>query len=209
MEELGKKKIEIFLEGLDVFENPELKLEQYPTDSTIASEMIHTAILSGDIRGKILADLGAGTGRLGIGAIFGNPERIFLVEVDKRALEVAKLNLEKLRKLIDFTTEVVFLNCHVEEFKEKVDTILMNPPFGKFKKGADKTFLEKSLELGNVIHTLLNFNSEPFVRALCRERGFEIYFIKNLQMKIKYSFPHHRKKIHTQPVDYYRLVRER
>ena len=36
------------------------------------------------------------------------------------------------------------------------DTVLQNPPFGVQKRAADRKFLEKALEVGNVVYSLHN-----------------------------------------------------
>ncbi len=83
----SKKQLAVALSRLQNFEKPSFKLEQYPTDSEIAAEIIWFADLNNDIRNKIIADLGCGTGILGIAATFFNPEMVYFVDVDQRTLK--------------------------------------------------------------------------------------------------------------------------
>lgn len=63
------KNLQSALEGFETFKNPKIKLEQYTTSPHIAACILHTAQFTyGDIKGKIVADLGCGSGVLSIGA---------------------------------------------------------------------------------------------------------------------------------------------
>ncbi|MBO4763982.1 MAG: class I SAM-dependent methyltransferase, partial [Candidatus Methanomethylophilaceae archaeon] len=59
---MKKKDLEISLQSLETFRNPKVRLEQYPTPSVIASDILFSAYAAGDIAGKRVADLGCGTG---------------------------------------------------------------------------------------------------------------------------------------------------
>ena len=76
-----KKQLAIFLSRLQSFDKPSLKLEQYPTDSEIAAEVIWHAQLAQDLQDKSIADLGCGTGILGIGCMFFEPKKVFFVDI--------------------------------------------------------------------------------------------------------------------------------
>ena len=54
---------------LKAFIHPKVKQEQYTTDSEPAAEVLHSAYMNHDIKNKIIADLGCGTGILGIGCL--------------------------------------------------------------------------------------------------------------------------------------------
>ena len=66
---MTKTQLAVELSRLKTFQKPKMYLEQYPTDSEIAADMLWSADMQGDIEGKVIADLGAGTGILGIGAL--------------------------------------------------------------------------------------------------------------------------------------------
>ena len=71
------KEVESFIQDLDGFENPKIKLEQYETPAHIAARMIHTIESSfGDLNGKMVADLGCGCGNLTVGAALMEPTHI-------------------------------------------------------------------------------------------------------------------------------------
>ena len=65
---MRKWKLEETLQSVEVFREPNYKLEQYPTSAHLASCILQTATNNGDIEGKIVADIGCGTSILSIGA---------------------------------------------------------------------------------------------------------------------------------------------
>ncbi|MFA7690748.1 MAG: RsmD family RNA methyltransferase, partial [Methanofastidiosum sp.] len=93
---MKKKQLEIFLSNLKEMEDPDMFEEQYTTPGDIAAEIIFFAYHRGDIEGKTIIDLGAGTGRLGIASLLLRAKKVYFVEKDKRAIEILKDNLETL-----------------------------------------------------------------------------------------------------------------
>jgi len=92
------------------FENPQLGLEQYPTPPDLAAHVIHLADLQGDIAGRTVIDLGAGTGMLTLGAALRGPARVVGVEVDRRQLRPhvkIKTALEQQLQFIGYKQMVV------------------------------------------------------------------------------------------------------
>ena len=92
----SKSQLAIILSKLEVFSDPKVKAEQYVTDSEAAASALWNANLLGDIEGKVIADLGCGTGNLGIGAMLLGARRILLIDSDEGALKIAKNNILKL-----------------------------------------------------------------------------------------------------------------
>ena len=90
----SKKQLAVALSRLQSFEKPSFKLEQYPTDSEIAAEVLWFASQYGDLDNKEIADLGCGTGILGIGALMLESKSLNFVDIDERALRKLKQNLQ-------------------------------------------------------------------------------------------------------------------
>ena len=67
-----KKQLGISLSKLNKIEQPNLLLEQYQTDSEIASEILWTAFLNGNIENKTIADFGTGNGIFAYGSLLLN-----------------------------------------------------------------------------------------------------------------------------------------
>lgn len=63
------KKFVALLQSVSDFEEPQFQLEQYRTTPEIAAHMLYTIHQTyDDIENKLVADLGCGTGMLGIAA---------------------------------------------------------------------------------------------------------------------------------------------
>ena len=83
---MSKSELAIRLSKLKGFGSPSVALEQYPTDSEMAAELLWSACMRGDVSGKAVADLGCGTGVLGIGCLLMGAEKVFFVDSDGEAL---------------------------------------------------------------------------------------------------------------------------
>ncbi len=188
----SKKKLAILLSKLETFSNPKLHLEQYPTDPNIASELLWKAYLEGNISDKIIADLGAGTGILGIGALLLGSRKVFFVEKDNEAIEILRKNLQDF-KVPGESFEIELMD--ISEFTEMVDTVVFNPPFGIQKKYSDRPFLEKSVEIGNAIYLIHNAGAEEYLVNFYENNGFkvEIFYRGKMLIRNQYFF-HEREK---------------
>lgn len=63
------KELESWLQELQGFDTPKVTLEQYQTPPHIAAHIAHTIEASfGDLKGKLVADLGCGCGMLTVAA---------------------------------------------------------------------------------------------------------------------------------------------
>ena len=138
------------------FYQPKPELEQYSTPVDIVAEMIKLANAQGDLSGNVV-DLGCGTGRLAIGAALLGAE-VTGYEIDDDALELAKSYSKK------NDLEIEWINLAIENINKKYDTVLMNPPFGSQRPGADRAFLKKSLEIGTKIWTIHMVETKDFVK---------------------------------------------
>lgn len=203
MGKLTQKKLEIMLQKLEIFKNPKINLEQYPIDAYTAANILFFAHFNKDIQDKIILDLGCGTGRLAIGAALLGAKRVIGVDIDKEAIEIARRNSEK------FEININWIVSDIRDFDQKVDTIIMNTPFGVQKKHADRIFLQKAFELtDDVIYSLHKFSNQ--------NRNFLITLVDNfckvdkiveLEIRIPHQFKFHQKKSHKVQVDLFRLIR--
>src|SRR3989344_9496721 len=95
----SKSRLAIELSKLKVFEQPDLATEQYPMDSEHGAEVLWDAYFKGDIENKTVADLGCGTGILGIGALLLGARLTYFVDSDEEAIKIAKENLKKFEEI--------------------------------------------------------------------------------------------------------------
>src|SRR3989344_6785060 len=103
----SKKALAVLLSMLEGFKGPKVSVEQYTTDAEIAAEVLWEAFMKMDI-GKVSVDLGCGTGILGIGLLLMGKVRVYMVDSDEYALEVAKKNMKKVQSEYKVPGEAVF-----------------------------------------------------------------------------------------------------
>lgn len=188
-----RRSLAVELSRLKVFEKASESDEQYPTDSETAAFLLWNAYMLGDIKNKIIADLGAGTGILGIGALLLGAKKAIFVEKDSEAVRVLKENLKGFEGFqINF--------CDIKDFKIKVSTVIMNPPFGTRNRGADREFLLKAFEISKVVYSMHLKGSESFLKNVCADNSKEITHLWNYKLQLKQSLKHHKKLIHRVPI---------
>ena len=200
---MRKKHLAMLLSKLEGFKNPKPELEQYRTPGDVAAELLWLANGLGDIGGKVVADLGAGTGVLTVGACLLGARKVYAVEKDAEAVEVLRRNL--VRTGLGECVEIV--NADVSEFGERVDTVVMNPPFGSQRKHADRPFLEKAFEVAGTVYSI-HLAKPPvrtFIERFAREHGFVITHRLALPLEIPAQFHFHRKRLERILVDLYRF----
>ncbi len=156
MEKVNKKKLEILLEELRVPDSLDSRLEQYFTDSSLASSILFYAFYRGDIKNRTVADLGSGNGIFAYGSAFLGAQQVYAVELDPGLSSVIEDNCSYLN--------VEVLNQDVSQFQKPVDTIIMNPPFGSVVSHADRPFLETAIRSAKMIYSVHNEKSYKFVR---------------------------------------------
>lgn len=152
---------------ISVLDEPKIQFEQYPTTPHLAARMLYTAdTVYDDIEDKAIGDFGSGCGILSIAAnilgaglvgefmllwfdIYSLIWNSYSVgfDIDPDAIKIAQENSE------NFEVDIDFVNTNLSEatlegFKGKLDTIIMNPPFGtKNNKGVDMVMLKRAIDV--------------------------------------------------------------
>jgi len=185
MDAIKKSKMEIILSKLKVFSKPSLELEQYPLDGKNASDILWTAFSLGNIEKKTIADLGCGTGILGIGALLLGANKVYFLDKSQSAVQIAKENLQFVEKELDIElkSKALFLVGDINDFKTKVQTVIENPPFGTKTEHADKLFLEKAMEIANVVYSIHKTSTLDFIEKFAKKNNFD------LTNKVRFAFP--------------------
>ncbi|XP_009607552.1 uncharacterized protein LOC107797895 isoform X4 [Nicotiana tabacum] len=186
------KQLEGLLGSLEQFSSPKIELEQYPTGAHIASRMLYTADNSfEDVNSKVVADFGCGCGTLGLAAGLLGAGSVIGLDIDIESLEIASANADEL---------------------EVVETVVMNPPFGTRRKGADMEFLSAAMKVASqAVYSLHKTTTREHVkRAALREynaRTAEV--ICELRYDVPQLYKFHKKKEVDIAVDLWRLVPQR
>jgi putative methylase len=185
---MKKKTLEIRLQQVPPHPAPRPELEQYPTPANIAADVLYRAHANGDIAGRKVIDLGCGTGIFAIGAALLGAGEVTAVDIDEKAVDVAR------KAAMDMKVDIKFLVSDVEEIKGSWDTVLMNPPFGAQKKHADRPFLMKALSLSNVVYSLHLTKTQDFIEKETSKLGGIITDRKTYEFEIRYTFEFHEKE---------------
>ncbi|OLD02317.1 hypothetical protein AUG19_07705 [archaeon 13_1_20CM_2_54_9] len=198
---MSKRQLEIRLGKLKILESPRLKLEQYPVSPEVAAELLYMAGFEhDDLHGKKIAELGTGTGRLAIGAALMGAQSVLGVDVDERALVLARENAAGLGAVVDWA------NRRMEDVKGEFDTVIMNPPYGTRLRHHDVKFLLKGFQLAPVTYSIHKSSTRDFLSELIKKHGRRVDEIRSMRMVIPHLFSFHKRKWAGIDVDVYRTM---
>src|SRR6058998_946953 len=183
---LSKRQLEINLSKMRIREDPDLSLEQYPVSPEVGAELLFMAGFEHrDIIGRKVLDLGAGTGRLAIGAGLLGAAQIVGVDVDPTSINLARFNASK------FRVNVKWIVGDVNTVKGKFDAVVMNPPYGTRKEHADIKFLEKSFRIAETIYSIHKSSTRSYLREFIARRGKHVDEIRSAEMILPHLFDFH------------------
>lgn len=189
---ISKSSLAVVLSKLKSFKSPKAMLEQYPTDSEVAADVLSKAYMLHDIDGKTILDAGCGTGILGIGCLFLDAKKVIFLDADTEALKILGENLDSLE--ID-KKRYEIINSKVEDFSMNVDLVVQNPPFGSKTKHADKVFLEKAFSFSKIVYSFHLTETREFVEKFSRDNKFLITHHWKYSFPLKKTMEYHKKKI--------------
>jgi putative methylase len=164
-------------------------------------------------------DLGCGTGRLALGALYLGAKSVVGVDIDRSAIKTAFENAKK----ADLAGGVQWVLGDISAIVGKFDTVVQNPPFGVQTREADRAFLVKALEVGNSVYSLhkhpevdarlikqlkasqgfLQVQASPFLEKFIAKHGGAVTAVYALLMTIPRMFDFHTKLKHDFVIDLY------
>ena len=223
---IRKLDLELFLSKVKPNPFPNVNLEQYTLSESAAASMLYLAAYNGcDIVGKRVLDLGCGTARLALGAAFLGADSVVGVDIDKDVVKVAFENCVE----VNLCEKVALIAGDIDSVSGKFDTVLQNPPFGVQKRGADRRFLEKALEVGAVVYSLHNhpvtdkrligilrssggqlvqIEASTFLKRFVEELGGSVEAVYALLFPVPKMFDFHTKESRDIAIDLY-VIRRR
>ena len=169
----SKKALEVVLSRLSWFEKGQVRQEQYTTP------------------GQIAADLGCGTGILGIGCLLLGASSVYFVDSDDSAILRCKDNVLKLQSEGYALNRYELVLSDISRFDKKVDTVVMNPPFGTKIKHADKEFLVKAFSISKVTYSFHKTATKEYIMQLARRFGFNILERFDFKLMLKNTMKGH------------------
>jgi len=181
------------LESIETFSNPKDFLEQYQTSPQIAGEMFHyiSQKYENQLKDLKIADLGCGTGILGIAASLCGCENVFLYDIDEEAIDIARQNVQNL----ELDNNVQLMLVDVNQLREwpkldkYFDMVVTNPPFGiRSENGADIEFLKTASKIcNNTVFSLHKLSTMNFLKKFYTKNGVNEKSINCF--KIDYDLP--------------------
>jgi putative methylase len=193
----NKSNLKILVNSPD-FKDPDPKLEQYATPVDTTLEIIKKANSRGHLSGKV-ADLGCGTGRLAIGAAIQGAD-VTGFEIDAKALDIA------IQYSRENNLDIKWICSAVENINEEFNTIIMNPPFGSQRPGADRIFLEKAIEIADNIWTIHMAETRNFVEKFVGNRSAKIESCYEFDFAIPKSMTFHTRDLANQKAILYHIA---
>jgi putative methylase len=197
---IRKRDLARTLQSVSPHPRPRANLEQYTIPADLAAEILFLACYAHeDIEGKFVLDLGTGTGRLAIGASILGAEYVVGVDIDQLALEVAFNSCRRLALKADW------LLGDVNSLRGRVDTVLMNPPFGTKQPHTDVKFLQIALNLGKTIYSIHKTSTREFVVGWLRQHNADITQVISADMEIPHQFSFHTRRKQRVAIDVFRI----
>lgn len=201
-----KRALERELSTLEGFEEPRVDLEQYSTPADLAANLLHLADLQGDLEGRTVVDLGAGTGILAIGAALRGPARIVGIERDLDALALARRNESRVGPAV--TVDWIRGDATRPPLcPDSPATVVMNPPFGaqRGRRHADREFLKTAARLAGVSCSIHNADSHDFVEAFAEDEGGTVTHAFAAEMDLDRQFPFHEEETRAIEMEVFRV----
>ena len=184
------------LASVPPFPHPERRLEQIATSPEAAAELLLAADRWDPLAGRSVVDLGAGTGRLAIGAALLGADPVVGVEIDADAARVARRAARAIGARIEMTVR------DVTGYDRPADVVLLNPPFGAQRRHADRPFWDTAFALARSwVHGFALADSRTFIAQRAVARGAHIIETRPVAWDLERTFPHHTRNRVTIPVD--------
>jgi len=202
-----KKHLAIMLSKVSGYPEPDVRLEQYTLMSEEASDILWIIEATfNDIKGKVVVDLGCGTGRLTIGSALLGASYAIGVDADKKALKVAAQSA----RMLGVSDRVSWILAFVPYVNLKADVVIQNPPYGVRKEGADRPFIEAAIKIAPIVYSLhkAGERNRKFIKKYVEGIGGRIDKIIPFEITIRPTFEFHVKKAYKVKVDLYRIIRK-
>lgn len=197
---LTKRQLEIQLEKLKTLQTPRLELEQYPVSSRVAAELLYMAGFERHDLQAATIDLGTGTGRLAIGAALMGSRKVVGVDLDERAISLARENG------VEAGVEVEWVVSGIADIEGRYDAVIMNPPYGTRTPHLDVQFLDRAFQLAPIVYSIHKSSTRDYLKQAITRMNREIDEIRGMDLEIPHLFPFHQKKRKIVQVDLYRIT---
>jgi len=201
-----KRDLEIALSVIKPHPVPKVWLEQYTIPPNNAADILHLAAFTfNDVVGKVVFDLGCGTGRLGIGAALLGAKEVVGVDIDTMSVKEARRNAKK----FDVQDRTLWVAADIDSIHGSCDTVIQNPPFGVQRRTIDRRFIQKALEVGKVVYSLHKSgeSNREFINGFVKKCGGNVKGIFQMTLIIPLTFKFHNRNKYPVKADLYRIIK--
>ena len=199
------RRLAILLSQLNPHPCNSVELEQYTTGGDLAARWLTDIAAFGDLsEGCTVADLGAGNGVLGLGALAMGAGRAILVEADEAACDVAKSNAESMG--FADSVEVIQATLGSDTIDlGSADVVISNPPWGRQTPRADRPFLEAMIAAAAPTH-LLHSAEATHIQPLFEDAGWSVEKYGEADFALPAAYSHHSRQRGRTRAAFWRLV---
>ena len=147
-------------------------LNTRPTLDRVKESMFN--ILQNNIKDRIILDLFAGSGAIGLEFISRGAKKTFLCEKEKKAIDIINKNIQKMH--VESKVKIAFMDYRkfLETSNDKYDLIFLDPPY-------ETDFISKSTEL--IIKKNL-LNDDGIIIAETDQEERVIKELENIEIEI-------------------------
>ena len=195
----------MMLAGLEQLQSKSLELEQYATDGDLAARWLTDISAFGDLQeGCTVADLGAGNGVLGLGALALGAGSAILVEADQTACDTAQFNAKKMG--FADSVEVIQASIGTDSIElDSVDVAISNPPWGRQSPKADRPFLDTILS-DRVPSHLMHSAEASHIETMFKDQGWSVERYGKADFALPAAHSHHSRERGKTRAAFWRLI---
>ena len=199
------RSLAIELSKLKSAHEQKFELEQYQTEGELAARWISDILAFDDIfDGCRVADLGAGNGILGIGAVLAGAESSNLFEIDEELCSVCMKNVRSLslEKRVSVSQSKIGID---EVCSGDFDLVITNPPWGRQQSGADRPFLEAIISIESNAH-LMHSAEASHIEPMFKGQGWSVEKYGEADFALPAAYPHHSRERGKTRAAFWRLI---
>ncbi len=186
----------------------DVTLEQYATEGDLAAYWMLAVDELDRVENRVIADLGAGNGVLGVACLLLGAAHVHFYECDEETEMVLKTNLAGLGETFAgrWTVHCVVLGQDDVDLSE-VDIVVMNPPWGVQKSKADRPFLKAAFASKAQSVHLLHSAGAAHVEAVGLGHGWDNEHVLRTDFRLPPTYTHHAKRKGKTEVQCWRFFR--
>ncbi len=186
----------------------DVTLEQYATEGDLAAYWMLAVDELDRVENRVIADLGAGNGILGVACLLLGAAHVHFHECDEETVEVLNMNLAGLGETFTgrWTVHRIVLGEDEVDLSE-VDIVVMNPPWGVQKNKADRPFLDAAFSSKAQSVHLLHSAGAAHVEAAGSDHGWDNERVLRTDFRLPPTYAHHAKRKGKTEVQCWRFFR--